>query len=530
MIIGSIIIITCILSNKIASRFGIPMLLAFIVLGMLFGSEGIFKIPFDNFWLAENICTLALVCIIFYGGFNTRWDVARPVIGKALLLSSAGTIITALITGVLCHIALRVTLLEGMLLGAVLSSTDAASVFNILRSRNLSLKYNTDSLLEVESGSNDPFAYTLTILLLSAMKTGETISLRDIFLTATSQILLGLLVGGLVALISRWFLKKISFEASGFEAVFMLAVAMLAYALPTVIGGNGYLSAYLVGIILGNSSIGNKKGLVNFFDGLTSLMQMMIFFMLGLLSYPSRIFAVWFMGLMTALFLTLIARPLATALLLSPLKVPFRQQVVISWAGLRGAASIVFAIIVSVNGAVLENDLFHVVFCVVLLSLLLQGTLLPWFSGKLNMINESGNVLMTFNDYTEEMDVHYISLPIAEGHPWIAKSVRELELPPQTLLIFIKRKGKNVIPNGDTIIDIGDVLVLSALAYIDENDIRLREIRISLTNRWCNRRIRELDIPPNTLIILIQRGNETIIPDGNTMIHVGDLVIMNSVR
>ncbi len=529
LILGSCVLIICILSNKLTNRFGIPMLLAFILLGMIFGSEGLFKIPFDDFRFAENICTAALICIIFYGGFGTSWSAARPAAGKALLLSSAGTLITALITGFLCHWFLHFDLLESLLIGAVLCSTDAASVFYVLRSRNLSLKYHADSLLEIESGSNDPFAYTLTLILLSVIQAGSAVSGWDILRLAVSQILLGLLAGGLVAYAARWFLETFSFEISGFDAVFVLAVSMLAYALPGAVGGNGYLSAYLVGIILGNSPIRNKKGLVNFFDGLTSLMQMVIFFMLGLLSFPSRIAAVWFPALFIALFLTFLARPLAIALLLTPLKVSFRQQAVLSWAGLRGAASIVFAITVSVSGASLAHDLFHIVFCVVLLSLLLQGTPLPWFSRKTGMINESGNVLTTFNDYTEEMDVHYISLPIRTGHPWTGRAVHDLNLPPETLLVFLKRTGKNILPRGDTVIQEGDVLVLSALAYTDQDDIQLKEISLTPDHRWCGKAVHELDVPKNALIILIRRGEETIIPDGKTRLNAGDMVVLDTV-
>ncbi len=506
-----------------------PMLLAFILLGMLFGSEGLFKIPFDDFFFAEEICTCALVCIIFYGGFGTRWDMARPAAGKALLLSSAGTVITALITGGLCRIVLHFGWMESLLIGAVLCSTDAASVFNVLRSRSLSLRYNTDSLLEVESGSNDPFAYTLTLILLSAMQSGA-VSPAAVLKTAGAQLIFGLAGGALVALSARWFLKRFTFDVSGFDAVFMLAVALLAYALPTAAGGNGYLSTYLVGIYLGNAPIDNKKSLVNFFDGLTSLMQMAIFFMLGLLSYPSRIAAVWAPALVIALILTFVARPAATALLLTPLKVPFRQQAVIIWAGLRGAASIVFAIVVSVSGVFVENDLFHMVFCVVLLSLLFQGTLLPWLCRRLDMINQDGNVLMTFNDYTEEMDVHYITLPIRPGHPWVSRTVRELELPPGALLVLLKRTGKNLVPRGDTVLQAGDVLVLSAVAYVDDDNIRLKEVPITPSHRWCGRQVRQLDIPDNHLIILIRRNGETLIPDGQTRLQAEDVVVLNAVR
>ena len=535
LLTGSLVILACILCNRLTSRFGIPMLLAFILLGMIFGSEGLFCIPFDDFRFAENICTAALIFIMFYGGFGTRWKAARPTAGKAVLMSCAGTIITAVLTGFFCHLVLGFDLLEGLLTGAVLGSTDAASVFSVLRSRNLSLKYNTDSLLEVESGSNDPFAYMLTILLLSVMGGNASAAapsglLMLILRTSVSQVFFGLLCGILLALGARWFLEHYRFETSGFDTAFMLAAALLAYALPSVLGGNGYLSAYLMGIILGNSPLHNKRTLVNFFDGLTSLMQMLIFFILGLLSFPSRILAVWFPALATALFLTLVARPLATALLLTPLKSPLRQQLLISWAGLRGAASIVFAIMATLSGVSLEHDLFHMVFCVVLLSISIQGTLLPWFTRKTGMLDESGDILTTFNDYTDEGDIRFIDIPIRPGNPWSGRQVSELNLPPGTLLVFLRRAKRNLIPNGNTVIHNDDVLVLGASAYTGEDDIHLTEIAIDSTHRWCNRQVYQLDLPRNSLIILIRRAGETLIPNGHTQVLEGDMVVVNTVR
>lgn len=278
LLLGSAVIIACILANRITSRFGIPMLLAFIGLGMAFGSEGLFRIPFDNFRFASDFCTVALIFIMFYGGFGTRWKAARPIAGKAILLSSLGTILTAVLTGIFCHLVLGFRLMEGLLAGAVLSSTDAASVFSVLRSQKLSLKYNTDSLLEIESGSNDPFAYMLTLILLSAMNGSASAGELpfQILTTAFFQVFFGLFCGIVIALAGRWFLDHFSFTINGFDAAFVLSIALLSYALPSAIGGNGYLSAYLVGILLGNHPLRNKKGLVSFFDGLTSLMQMMI--------------------------------------------------------------------------------------------------------------------------------------------------------------------------------------------------------------------------------------------------------------
>lgn len=250
-----------------------------------------------------------------------------------------------------------------------------------------------------------------------------------------------------------------------------------------------------MGILLGNHSLRNKKGLVSFFDGLTSLMQMMIFFILGLLSFPSKIAAVWLPSLAVAAFLTLVARPAATALLLTPLKASLKQQMLISWAGLRGAASIVFAIMAAMSGISMEHDLFHMVFCIVLLSISIQGTLLPWFAKKTDMLDETGNILTTFNDYTEETDVRFISIPIQKEHPWNRKLVSELNLPPGTLLVFLRRTGENIVPNGKTMIQEGDVLVLGASAYRDEDSIHLTETFVSRGHEWCGKTIRELSLP-----------------------------------
>lgn len=532
LLMGSFVILTCILANRVTSRFGIPRLFAFILLGMVFGSEGLFQIPFDDFSFAEDFCTVALIFIIFYGGFGTRLKAARPIAAKALLLSSAGTMITALLTGIFCWIVLGFHPLEGLLTGAILGSTDAASVFSVLRSQKLSLKYNTDSLLEIESGSNDPFAYMLVLILLSIM-TGSPSSHNlpmQILSTAFSQIFFGLACGLAIAFAAHWFLDHFSFEVNRFDAAFVLSVSLLAYALPGIMGGNGYLSTYFVGILLGNYPIRNKKGLVSFFDGLTSLMQMMIFFMLGLLSYPSQIAAIWLPALGIAVFLTLAARPAATALLLAPLGAPLRQQLLVSWAGLRGAASIVFAIIASMSGIPFPHDLFHIVFCVVLLSISIQGTLLPWFSRKTDMIDRTGNILTTFNDYTEETDVHFISIPIEKDHPWNNKKVAELNLPPGTLLVFLRRTGENLVPNGKTRICEGDVLVLGASAYMDEDSIHLTETLITPSHQWRGRTVKELSLPKNSLVILIRRGRETIIPSGQTYIEEGDLVVINTLR
>ena len=285
----AVVILGCVLFQRLSGKVGVPALLFFILLGMFFGTDGVVKIPFDNCELAQNVCSVALLFIMFYGGFGTNVRSARPVAAQAVLLSSVGTALTAGLVGVFCHFVLGVALWESFLIGAVISSTDAASVFSVLRSRHLNLKYHTASLLEVESGSNDPFSYMLTTIVLSVMHGGSSGGQFAAMLAA--QIGYGVLFGVVLALAARWVLGRFRFSA-GFDAVFAVAVALLSYVLPEMLGGNGYLSVYLTGMILGNSRIPNKSGLVHFFDAATALMQMVLFFLLAILEgcgYMSRI-------------------------------------------------------------------------------------------------------------------------------------------------------------------------------------------------------------------------------------------------
>ena len=288
LLLAAIVIFACVLGNRVSQRFGIPTLLAFILLGMLFGTDGLLRIDFDNYQIAEDVCSAALIGIMFYGGFGTNWQEARPIAVRASLLSSLGVVLTSLLTGLFCRYVLHFSMLEGMLIGAILGSTDAASVFSILRSKRLNLKGGTASLLEVESGSNDPFAYMMTVILLSAMQ-GEGLSLESILWTAGTQLILGLLFGVLIGKLGTLLMRRFPFGSGGLDAACLLALALLSYAVPTMLGGNGYLSAYLAGLLLGNADLPGQRRLVHFFDATTGLMQMLIFFLLGLLSFPSRL-------------------------------------------------------------------------------------------------------------------------------------------------------------------------------------------------------------------------------------------------
>lgn len=520
----SIIIFACVLFNKISGRFGIPALLTFIVLGMIFGSDGIVKIPFDNYALANTVCSTALIFIMFYGGFGTKWSVARPVAVHAALLASIGVILTAGATGLFCHFVLGLPLLEGLLLGSIISSTDAASVFSILRSQKLNLRNNTASMLEIESGSNDPVAYMLTAVMLSVMNGDATAG--GILWMLVTQIAVAVLAGLLISSTTLFVLKHYRFPTEGFDAVFMVAVALLSYALPSYLGGNGYLSAYLVGLTIGNRAIQNKKSLVHFFDGITGLMQMMIFFLLGLLSTPSELPGLLGLSVAVMAFLTLVARPLAVAVLLYPFGCSINQILLVSWCGLRGAASIVFAIMAIIHPAYSESAIYHVVFCIVLISISLQGSLIPKVSEKLSMIDTESNVLKTFNDYSEDPDIQFIKLSLMPSHPWVMRRVKNVLFPPECLLILILRNGQRIIPNGNTLLEADDILVLSARGLDQTYDIELEENVLEKGHEWIAKRVQDISLTDKQLIIMIQRNHKIIIPQGKTLLKEDDVLIL----
>lgn len=525
LLIFAVIILICISVSKLSNKLGIPTLLVFIFLGMLFGSDGIFKIEFDNFKFAEQICSLSLIFIMFYGGFGTNWKQAKKIAVKSVLLSTVGVILTAAITGSFCYFVLHFEFLESMLIGAVISSTDAASVFSVLRSKRLNLKYNTASLLEVESGSNDPCSYMLTVVILTFMSGKATAG--SIVYMIFAQIFFGVLIGVAVAFLTSFLLRKAKFAAGGFGSVLVFSMAIVSYAGASVIGGNGYLSVYITGIILGNKPIPEKKSLVHFFDGITGLMQIVIFFLLGLTAFPSKLPAIALSALAIALFLTFVARPLSVFAILTPFRCPIRQQLFVSWSGLRGAASIVFAIMAVVSPATIKDDVFHVVFFIVLFSILIQGTLIPFVAKKLDMIDNKSNVMKTFNDYSEEAPVQFIKLPIDEKHPWANKKIKNIHFLPNILLALIIRGEEQLVPRGNTVILPGDLVILSGPSLGKEIAGYLTEVRVEEDNEWIGMTLSEIEFAPNKLVILIKRKNRVIIPSGKTVIKADDTLIIN---
>lgn len=520
LLIGCVIAL-CTLMGRFLDRLAVPSLLIFIALGMCFGENGLLRIYFNDYYAVNLICSVSLIFIMFYGGFGTNLSAARPVAVQSVVLSTLGVAGTAALVAAFAHWALKLPWLESFLIGSVISSTDAASVFNILRSKKLALKEHTDSLLEIESGSNDPISYMLTTVAVGIMS-GEEIVVPLLLL---QQLAVGILCGILLGKLAIWALRRGAFPSGQSQTIFIFSVVLLSYALPAALGGNGYLSAYLCGIWMGNTKLPQKRYLVHFFDVVTDVAQVLIFFLLGLLVTPVELPAVLMPALAVMVFLTLVGRPLVAALLLLPFRPSLGQVGVVSWAGLRGVASIVFAIMAVLGGVEMKYDLFNLVFCIVLLSISIQGTLLPWVADRLGMIDQAGDVSKTFNDYQEESDIDFIKVHLGEGHPWSGGTLQEVPIPSDLLVVMIARGQDTIVPHGGTILQTGDLLVMAARAFEDRENISLQEVVVERSHKWCGRSLSEISVPRNFLIVMIKRGLDTIIPDGSTRLEAGDVLV-----
>lgn len=524
LIVTAVIIIISVWLNNMSHKMGIPVLLAFIILGMFAGWNNDILGP-DKYWIVKNISTVALIIIMFYGGFGTRWDAAKPIVRESVLLATAGVVFTAGLTGLFCHYVLRWQWMESFLTGSVVASTDAASVFSILRSRKLGLRNQTAPILEMESGSNDPCSYMLTVIMISIMQ--GSASGGHLVWMVFAQIAFGLLFGALIAKGAVFALKRVVFLTSGFDSLFILGTAILAYSVPAALGGNGFLSVYIVGIALGNASFSRKKTQVHFFDGVTSLMQVCLFFMLGFMSNPTSLYKAMLPALAIMVFMLVAGRPLSVLAILGWSKKHKRnQRLLISFVGLRGAASIVFAIIAVAGNIYLEHNILDVVFCIVLFSIALQGSLIPQVAKKLDMIDENEDVLKTFSDYSETYDVQFSGFELTEKSAWSGKQVKEIGLPKSLLLAVILREGKRITPRGNTLLRAGDKIILCSRSYDGQAMGELKEQQIPAGNKYVGKTLDTWSKDGHDLIVLIRRGDDTIIPKGNTALRADDYIVV----
>ena len=523
LIIG-VILILALLAIRLSNKHGIPALLLFIVLGMGFGVLGL---KFENFEFADGLATVALMVIMFYGGFGTNWNMARPVAREAIILSSLGVVTTALLTGLFCHFVLGFSMLEGMLIGSIVGSTDYASVSNILRSKNLNLKYNSASLLELESGSNDPTAYTMTMVFLSIIM-GTELSIPVLIL---SQVALGLLVGFVFAWLFGKYLRSMSAQADGLSAVLMAAAMLITYAVTSLLGGNGYLALYILGIRLGNMEFRDKREVVFFFDGFSEIMQIALFFVLGLLSDFNKFLHAFPVALAIMLFMTILARPLSVWGLMLPFKLKRNQLNMLSLAGIRGAAAIAFAILVINSKVPFSIDIYHIVFGICVLSSLVQGSLMPPASRKLDMLDPNDTVLNTFNYYQDKAEVGFLETQIHPGSDLVGKQVKDLRLEFDFIVAKIERDGHTVVPRGHVVLQENDRIVLGGERHFDQTGHDLTEFTIPHGHKFTNQTVKDLALPSDTLIVMVQRrGGEIIVPLGDTQLMEGDKVILLKVE
>ena len=466
LIIVSSLLLLCVLVSKVSDRLGIPILLLFLGIGMLAGSEGIGGIYFDNPHLTQYIANCCLALILFSSGLDTSWNSIKSVAKEGIVLASIGVLLTAAIFGIITHLLLKVTWLESFLLGAIISSTDAAAVFSILRSKGLHLKPRLAPLLELESGSNDPIAVILTVSLISLITVPKT-SILGLIGLFFLQIIVGIAVAWVFRQVALYLINRLKLGYDGLYPVLAIALVFLAFSLTTVLKGSGFLAVYLFGLLMGRNDFLHHHSTSRFFDTAAWISQIILFLTLGLLVFPSHLITVALPGLMLALALVFLARPLAVFITLLPFRYSWREKTFISWVGLRGAIPIVLGTYPLVAGILHADLIFNIVFFAVITSVLLQGTLLPKMAKWLRLESDTYAPLPSPLELTAQkgFDSQMIQIQIPENAECINKAIYELKLPAEYLLILINRSNIFLLPNGSTVLQAGDIV--HALAASD---------------------------------------------------------------
>jgi cell volume regulation protein A len=472
ILLGSILLFLSIIASKTSGRLGVPSLLIFMAIGMLTGVDGIGKIPFDDFEAIQKLGTLALIFILFSGGIDTKMESVGPVMWKGVSLATVGVIITAAATGIFVWQFTDFTILEGLLLGSIISSTDAAAVFSILRSKNIGLRGRLRPLLELESGSNDPMAYFLTVAFIQLI-TLETFGFMNVLLQFLIQMPLGLLYGFIMGKASVWIINKIKLDYEGLYPVVVLALVLFTYAMTAYGFGNGYMAVYVMAVVLGNSNFIHKKSLMKFYDGQAWLMQIIMFIAFGLLVNPSEIIPVMGIGLAVSIFLILIARPLAVLISLILFRMKLNEMLLISWVGLRGAVPIIFATFAVTTGVEKASIIFNIVFFIVLTSVALQGTTLMTVAKWLH-VDKNVKAARRYPleiELTDTFRKQLVEVSIPEDCPQAYKRVVDLGFPRNALIVMIERDKQYITPNGSTVILPGDNLLVMTNSIRDLDSI-----------------------------------------------------------
>lgn len=461
LLIGSILLFISLIAGKTSYRFGVPTLLFFLAVGMLAGSEGLGGIQFDDPKIAQFIGIVALNFILFSGGLDTTWKAVKPIAAQGLVLSTIGVMLTAGTLGIFVYWLTDFTIFESLLLGSIVSSTDAAAVFSILRSKSMALKENLRPLLEFESGSNDPTAYVLVIIFLSLVVNQDQ-SVASMIPVFFKQMILGGILGLGFGKLGKIIINRIRLDFEGLYPVLAIALMFFVFSATDFVGGNGFLAVYVSAIYLGNQELIHKNTILKMFDGLAWLMQIILFLTLGLLVFPSEIIPIMGVGLLISVFLILVARPVSVFLSLIPFKMRLRRRFYISWVGLRGAVPIVFATYPLLAGIEKADMIFSIVFFISLTSILIQGTSLSVVAKWLKVAIPAEEKNIT------EKDKLLLNLPksfkneviISQNSAIAGKKIVDLEFPDSTTIALIERNSNFINPDGFTKLEANDKLTI----------------------------------------------------------------------
>lgn len=471
LLIASILLLMSLLIGKTGSKYGVPTLLLFLIIGFIAGSEGL-GLQFSSPRITQYIGVMALNIILFSGGMDTQFSEVKPVVARGIVLATAGVLLTAFLTaGFIYWLTNNVmqtvafTFLQSLLLGGILSSTDSASVFSILRSRGLSLKENLRPLLELESGSNDPMAFLLTILLIQMIHMPHINALEIVF-EFVKQLVLGSLSGFILGKLAVRFTNKINLDNDALYSVLLLAVMFFLFGFSSFIGGNGYLAVYVGGVLMGNHRFVHKRSSMKFFNGLSWLFQIIMFLTLGLLVNPSELLPIAGVGILVGLFMILVSRPVAVLLSLAPFRgMSAKARFFTSWVGLRGAVPIVFATYPWISAVPHAKIMFNIVFFITILSLLIQGTTVSsmahWL--KLALPRTKSKKLKEFDvEFSDEIKSAMSEITVKAEMLQNGQRVMDISLPDKTLVVMVKRDSRYFIPRGNTQLEVGDsVLVIT---------------------------------------------------------------------
>lgn len=461
ILFASTLILFSIAIARLTDNLGVPSLLLFLGIGMLAGSEGLGGIFFDDAALSQAIGVIALILILFAGGLDTNWKSVRPVLKQAASLATLGVFLTAVSVGIFTYYILHLPLYVSLLLGAIISSTDAAAVFSVLRSKNVSLSGTLRPLLELESGSNDPMAVFLTIGIIQLI-TQQAQSISSVLVLFVLQMGIGAVLGFAFGKAVVFAVNRLRIYYEGLYPVFTLAFAGFIYAVTASLGGSGFLAVYIAGIILGNSDFIQKKSLMRFFDGLAWLSQITMFLTLGLLAFPSHIISVLGSGILISMFLMLIARPASVFIGLAFSNVRWKEKIFIAWVGLRGSVPVVLATFPLLAKIQYADTIFNIVFFIVLSSALLQGWSIPIVAKWLGVDApfEKQTLQPLSLEHIEGVDAEIIDIIVPFNAEAADKQIVELGLPHDSLIVMINRNGEYLVPSGGTELQKGDTLLV----------------------------------------------------------------------